>query len=389
MNIFRKSSKFEFDGYLMAACDDCSDKAVYKVKVLSQNKEYAVIQYSNGKTEEVPLQEFLPIDLASESGVSDLVHINSLNDASVLVNLESRFCDKQIFAFLNTFVVCINPFDEVKEVYNKFIREKYRALIINTPHVYKTAALAYNKLSKNSQVIVTLGQSGSGKTFTANKLVKFITEDSLFYRKIKAANIIFQAFGNAGSFTNENSTRYASFTKIFIKEKSVIGANFEIVDIDKARVTKNDQNERNFQIFYMLKHFSDEIIDQLPFFQEKFKYLNLEPKNTFVSFKRSQKVLNAFKELGLNEEFSIIIRILFAILCIGNIEYKENANITKETQKFVGFISKLLSITEETLIKTLKTKQIKIGKTVVVSELDKSDCITQSNVFVQFLYQKV
>ena len=387
-----KLHSIPFDGYVMAACDDPSDKALYRVSTISKNSDYAVVKYASNACEEVSLSELLPSDPSAESGSPQLLNLSFLNEASLLVNLESRFNSKEIFTSLGNIIVAVNPNCDKNKYFSQEIADKCRKSREKTPNVYQSAKDALENVAGSSQTIVLIGESGSGKTEISKNIIKYITEGHDISSKILAGNFILQCFGCAGSALNPTSSRFAASIKISLNHGVPISCIFEATDIEKSRITTRTPNEFNYLVFYLFHNNpGDEFIEEMKKSKSTYKYLgkyqeSLKHKNKYC------KLQTAFKELGLQEEAKTIWKIVEGILSIGNIEFSEHdyeVSITPATYKYLERVCKLLSINEERFSNTLMQRSRTIGKTVLSSRLDLADCCVQRDSLAGFLYQKL
>jgi myosin V len=367
-------------GYIMAACDDKTDQAIYNIKVLKTTGGHCVVQYDNKETEEVLVDDLIPLDKISESGASDLIRISYLNEASVLINLKARFSARKVCTWIKDYLLFVNPYQKTPGSINP--NKKYSGF-------QKTAQTAYENLEFSNQSIILIGESGSGKTKATKNIIKYLSMHS--DTKIISALHIFQAFGSAGTSITPTSTRWASYISIYFESKVACGAKFEIISIDKSRVVQRHPNQKNFKVFYLLKsHSEDDLIEQLGVRLEKYRYIGVDYDSSHT--KAYHKVCKGLEDLGMREEKTIIFRVIAGILSIGNIDFQEEdetVNITQSSCKYLRKASKLLSLKKICLKNTLTKCTRNIGSTQIVSELDLNECISQRDTLAMHLYQKL
>ena len=221
---------------------------------------------------------------------------------------------------------------------------RYRASIKSEqpPHIYALADLTYQAMLHDleNQYIVISGESGSGKTQSANFLVKQLTflghaPNKHLQEKILQINPLIEGFGNARTIINDNSSRFGKYLEmLFTKEGRVTGARLSEYLLEKSRVVNQGRAERNFHIFYYLLHglASTAPNDQKAFYLSKnhvYRYLKTDfddqedlTDSCQVKFRTIEK---CFEIIGFHmDEVKSIYRILAGLLHLGNIDFHQN-----------------------------------------------------------------
>ena len=187
-----------------------------------------------------------------------LIHIS---ESTILANMRARFADKKIYTYTSNILIAVNPFEKV-QIYGVDHMGPYanRALGIVEPHTYAMAEEAYKTLlkSQSSQALVVSGESGAGKTETNKHLMTYLAWRSKsesvgndLAEAILQANPVLEAFGNAKTSRNNNSSRFGKFVKIAMSEKGgVLGAVTQQYLLEKSRVPFQSKGERNYHVFY-------------------------------------------------------------------------------------------------------------------------------------------
>ena len=195
---------------------------------------------------------------------ADLVQLEDINEASILNNLLLRFQQNQIYTSLGTIVVAINPYKWIKELYTEESLSRYegasqRGVTDLPPHVYATAERAYYGLMEHQedQSIVISGESGAGKTEATKKCLSYLAmvakSTSGVEERILAANPVLEAFGNAKTLRNDNSSRFGKWMEnYFDSQGRIVGCSNQNFLLEKSRVVVQDQGERNYHAFYHL-----------------------------------------------------------------------------------------------------------------------------------------
>ena len=198
---------------------------------------------------------------------NNLINLTYLNEPTVLNNILFRYSNDEIYTFNGDILIAVNPFKKIpiytKEIIDKYIKNDFDVL---EPHPYYISKKAVKQLTFNSenQSILVSGESGAGKTQTTKFILNYISsisnDNSELSNKILSSNPILEAFGNAKTIRNDNSSRFGKFIRVlFDKNNNLVGANIDTYLLEKIRVTHVESKERNFHIFYlMLKGLTNE-----------------------------------------------------------------------------------------------------------------------------------
>uniref|UniRef100_A0A8C7YBQ3 Myosin IXAb n=1 Tax=Oryzias sinensis TaxID=183150 RepID=A0A8C7YBQ3_9TELE len=310
---------------------------------------------------------FLPQPAGSDPP-SDLCALPELTERTLLESLRARFRQEKIYTYIGSILIVINPF-QFLPVYNP----KYVKLYDNhtlgklEPHIYAVADVAYHAMlqRKKNQCIVISGESGSGKTQSTNFLIHHLTALSQkgfasgVEQIILGAGPVLEAFGNAKTAHNNNSSRFGKFIQVNYQESGTVrGAYVEKYLLEKSRLVYQEHNERNYHVFYyLLAGASDEERKAFHLLKpEEYHYLNQvyhwERICFFVFFVR-------------------IFSLLSAILHLGNIRYKKKAyrddSIDICNPEVLPIVSELLEVKEEMLLEALTTrKTVTVGERLIV-----------------------
>ena len=201
---------------------------------------------------------------AGDDTPDDLASLPSLDDTSVVEGVRMRFQAGKMYTRINTLLVAMNPYQWLK-IYGEEVMRQYAAATPGTlpPHVYGTAAAAFSGLvGGNSQSIVISGESGAGKSETAKKVLQHVAfaaargdshANDNTEAKILASAPILEAWGNAKTSMNHNSSRYGKFLMLqFDLSGKLVGAHVKTYLLEKTRVIQQGQNERGYHVGYML-----------------------------------------------------------------------------------------------------------------------------------------
>ena len=225
-------------------------------------KEVSKVKLKDGKELEVRSTD---VSAANPDGVTapDNTMLIHLSEATLLENVRLRFKNKEIYTLTGTILLAMNPFEKLP-IYSETIMGPYKGKAPGRepPHVYATAELAYQMLTRNKmpQSIVVSGESGAGKTETNKHLMYYLAWRSksgggmeTLAEAILQSNPVLEAFGNAKTSRNNNSSRFGKFIKILIDKKgNIVGARMNQYLLEKSRVPTVSEGERNYHSFYHL-----------------------------------------------------------------------------------------------------------------------------------------
>ncbi|CAF4264948.1 unnamed protein product [Rotaria sp. Silwood2] len=290
-------------------------------------------------TNDVPLCQQLTIPFSTD----DLAQLETFDEQSIITYMYNRFLSNQIYTYIGDILVAVNPFRSLP-IYGKDAMNRYRSSVKSEqpPHIYALADFTYQAMLHDleNQYIVISGESGSGKTQSANFLVKQLTflgnaPNKSLQEKILQINPLIEGFGNARTIINDNSSRFGKYLEmLFTKQGRVTGARLSEYLLEKTRVVNQGRAERNFHIFYYLFHGLASSIpnDEKSFYLSTnhiYRYLTtgLQDDNDLSeSFKsKFSTIEKCFEIIGFQQdEVKSIYRILAGLLHLGNISFHQN-----------------------------------------------------------------
>uniref|UniRef100_A0A8C7D8E8 non-specific serine/threonine protein kinase n=1 Tax=Oncorhynchus kisutch TaxID=8019 RepID=A0A8C7D8E8_ONCKI len=278
--------------------------------------------------------------------VDDLVTLEVLDENSVTEQLQRRYAKDQIYTYVGDILIAVNPFHKM-ELYSPQYTKMYIGAkrTANPPHIFAVADIAYQSMvSYNAdQCIVISGESGAGKTESAHLLVEQLTvlgkaNNRSLQEKILLVNNLVEAFGNACTAINDNSSRFGKYLEMkFTCGGTVVGAQISEYLLEKSRVVHQATGEKNFHIFYYiyaglaerkkLAHYKlSESKTPKYLFNEHIKLGPDIVNNTFYK-EQFDSVEQCFKVIGFTlEELGSVYSTLAAILNSGDIEFTSVAS---------------------------------------------------------------
>ncbi|KAH7517346.1 hypothetical protein FEM48_Zijuj09G0053800 [Ziziphus jujuba var. spinosa] len=321
-------------------------------EVSSINGDEAEIQTSNGKMVVSKLSKLHPKDMeVPEGGVDDMTKLSYLHEPAVLHNLAARYEINEIYTYTGNILIAINPFQNLSNLYDVNMMDRYKGASFGelSPHVFAIADAAYRQMineGKSNSILVS-GESGAGKTETTKMLMRYLAflggnktaaEGRTVEQQVLEpliildmdmvqSNPVLEAFGNAKTSRNNNSSRFGKFVEIqFNKHGRISGAAIRTYLLERSRVCQISDPERNYHCFYFL-------CASPPQEREKYKlaspssfhYLNQSNCYELADISDAHNYLTtrrAMDIVGISEsEQEAIFRVVAAILHLGNIEF--------------------------------------------------------------------
>eukprot|EP01117_Protostelium_nocturnum_P010363 TRINITY_DN3728_c0_g1_i4.p1 TRINITY_DN3728_c0_g1~~TRINITY_DN3728_c0_g1_i4.p1 ORF type:complete len:1446 (+),score=574.53 TRINITY_DN3728_c0_g1_i4:156-4493(+) len=354
--------------------------------------------------------------------VSDMLLLSPLHPPSILHNVRERFRGRnEIYTFVGPILIAVNPFkklplygDEMVKLYSERTFTGSSSLNQLPPHVFSIASNSYHAMRSHNkcQSILISGESGAGKTETAKYFMAFLAEvargkDDLVGEnirlKIMQCNPILESFGNAKTLRNDNSSRFGKFTKIQFDSGGVLrGAQITNYLLERSRVVKQSEGERNYHVFYQLLEGADENTKKKLGLRDAtfFHYLRQSSVTTIHSsegteWDRFNELMGAFRTIGISEEeIKGVLRVLAAILHLGNVtfvtEMERNTSSTKVADaNITGFVSGLIGVDSNQLAFNLTNRKNVIKGESFVVNLDQQKSIDSRDSLSKALYGNV
>ncbi|XP_031101638.1 myosin-1-like isoform X1 [Ipomoea triloba] len=368
--------------------------------IISTSGTESVISFPEGKVLKVKSENLLPANPDILDGVDDLMQLSYLNEPSVLNNLQYRYSQDMIYTKAGPVLVAINPFKKVPLYGNDHI-EAYRRKSIESPHVYAITDTAMREMVRDeiNQSIIISGESGAGKTETAKIAMQYLAAlgggSGIEYEILKT-NPILEAFGNAKTLRNDNSSRFGKLIEIhFSQTGKISGANIQTFLLEKSRVVQCAEGERSYHIFYQL------CAGAPPVLRGK---LNLKGLNDYKYLRQS----NCYSISGVDdaEQFQVVVEaldvvhvskedqesvfsMLAAVLWLGNISFTvvDNENhVEPVVDEGLSTVANLLGCDVEALKLALSTRKMRVGNDNIVQKLTLIQAIDTRDALAKSIY---
>ncbi|XDV22841.1 hypothetical protein PO909_027642 [Leuciscus waleckii] len=347
---------------------------------------------------------FLP---PKQEDFEDLCNLPVLSEDSILDNLRNRFQKKKIYTYAGSILVAINPF-KFLPIYNPKYVKMYENHQLGKlePHIFAIADVAYYAMLRKhiNQCIVISGESGSGKTQSTNFLIHCLTALSQkgyasgVERTILGAGPVLEAFGNAKTAHNNNSSRFGKFIQVNYLESGVVrGAVVEKYLLEKSRLVSREKNERNYHVFYyLLVGASEDERREFRLLQPE-EYFYLKQQNFTIEdaddlrhdFERLQQAMEMVGFLPATKRQ--IFSVLSAILYLGNVTYSQKSSGREEgldvgPPEVLSTLSDLLKVKEELLVEALTKRKTVTVNDKLILPYSHSEAITARDSMAKSLY---
>ncbi|XP_065090264.1 myosin heavy chain, muscle isoform X25 [Ochlerotatus camptorhynchus] len=335
--------------------------------------------------------------------VEDMADLTYLNEAAVLHNLRQRYFCKLIYTYSGLFCVVINPYKRWP-LYTLRVAKMYRGKRRNEvpPHLFAVSDGAYVNMLTNheNQSMLITGESGAGKTENTKKVIAYFATIGASSKKeestekkasledqVVQTNPVLEAYGNAKTVRNDNSSRFGKFIRIhFTGSGKLAGADIETYLLEKARVISQQTLERSYHIFYQMMSGSVKGLKEKCLLSNNIHdyHVVAQGKTTIPNVDDGEEMSltdEAFDVLGFTQdEKDNIYRITAAVMHMGGMKFKQKGR--EEQAEADGMeegdrVAKLLGCVTEDLYKNLLKPRIKVG-TEFVTKGQNKDQVTNA-----------
>uniref|UniRef100_A0A182TPX7 Myosin heavy chain n=1 Tax=Anopheles melas TaxID=34690 RepID=A0A182TPX7_9DIPT len=386
------------------ACWVPEEKEGYVLGEIKATKgELVTVALPGGEEKNFKKEQLSQVNPPKFEKVEDMADLTYLNEAAVLHNLRQRYYSKLIYTYSGLFCVVINPYKRYP-LYTNRCAKMYRGKRRNEvpPHLFAVSDGAYVNMLTNheNQSMLITGESGAGKTENTKKVIAYFATIGASGKKDENAekkgsledqvvqtNPVLEAFGNAKTVRNDNSSRFGKFIRIhFTGSGKLAGADIETYLLEKARVISQQTLERSYHIFYQIMSGSVKGLKEMCFLSNDIYDYNSvsQGKITIPNVDDGEECLltdEAFNVLGFTqEEKDNIYRITSAVMHMGRMQFKQKgreeqaeADGTEDGDR----VAKLLGVGTDDLYKNLLKPRIKVGNEFVTKGQNK-DQVTNS-----------
>ncbi|KAI9392863.1 hypothetical protein POPTR_006G145700v4 [Populus trichocarpa] len=383
-------------------------------EVLRINGEQVHVQATNGKTVVANISKVFPKDTeAPPGGVDDMTKLSYLHEPGVLHNLAARYELNEIYTYTGNILIAINPFQRLPHLYDTHMMEQYKGAAFGelSPHVFAVADVAYRQMineGKSNSILVS-GESGAGKTETTKMLMRYLAymggrsgvEGRTVEQQVLESNPVLEAFGNAKTVRNNNSSRFGKFVEIqFDKNGRISGAAIRTYLLERSRVCQVSDPERNYHCFYLLCAAPLEERERYKLENPKsFHYLNqtncykLDGVNDAEEYLATRRAMDI---VGISEEEQeAIFRVVAAILHLGNIEFAKGEEIDSSVIKdqksrfHLNMTAELLKCDAKSLEDALIQRVMVTPEEVITRTLDPLAAVLSRDALAKTIYSRL
>ncbi|XP_039040957.1 myosin-2-like [Hibiscus syriacus] len=369
--------------------------------IQSTSGEESFVSLSNGNVVKVSANDLLPANPDILEGVNDLIQLVYLNEPSVLHNLKYRYYRNMIYSKAGPVLVAVNPYKDIP-IYGKDFATSYKEKATDSPHVFAVADTAYNEMMNGrvNQSIIISGESGAGKTETAKFTMQYLAAlgggNGVIESKILDTHFILEAFGNAKTSRNDNSTRFGKISEIhFTEPGKIYGAGIQTFLLEKSRVVQVAAGERSYHIFYQL------CAGAPPALRER---LNLKTANEYNYLIQSDNLVingvdDAEKFCKLVEALDVAqickeqqeqaFAMLAAVLWLGNISFQLIDNehyVEAVASEALTSAAMLMGCAPHELMQALSTHRIRAAEDNIAKKSTLQQAIDTRDALAKFIY---
>ncbi|XP_066560793.1 myosin heavy chain, fast skeletal muscle-like [Amia ocellicauda] len=386
------------------------------LKGILQSKEggKATVKTEGGQTLTVKEDEIFPMNPPKFDKIEDMAMMTHLNEASVLYNLKERYAAWMIYTYSGLFCVTVNPYKWLP-VYNPEVVTAYRGKkrMEAPPHIFSVSDSAYQNMltDRENQSILITGESGAGKTVNTKRVIQYFATIAVSSDKKKeaqpgkiqgtledqiiSANPLLEAFGNAKTVRNDNSSRFGKFIRIhFGTTGKLASADIETYLLEKSRVTFQLSEERSYHIFYqIMTNHKPELIEMLLITTNPYDFPMVSQGQISVASIDDKEELvatdSAIDILGFtSEEKTGIYKLTGAVMHYGNMKFKQKQREEQaepDGTEVADKASYLMGLNSADLLKALCYPRVKVGNEFVT----KGQTVQQVNNSVGALAKSV
>uniref|UniRef100_A0A8C6TXH5 Unconventional myosin-Id n=1 Tax=Neogobius melanostomus TaxID=47308 RepID=A0A8C6TXH5_9GOBI len=344
-----------------------------------------------------------------EFGKADFVLLDNVSMDEFMANLKLRFEKGRIYSYIGEVVVSVNPY-RAMNIYGRDVIEQYkgRELYERPPHLFAIADAAYKAMKRRNKdtCIVISGESGAGKTEASKYIMQYIAaitnpnqraEVERVKNMLLKSNCVLEAFGNAKTNRNDNSSRFGKYMDInFDFKGDPIGGHINNYLLEKSRVIVQQEGERSFHSFYqLLKGAPDSLLRSLHIQKDPkaYNYIKVGGQiksgiNDNADFKA---VADAMKVIGFTgDEIQTVYKILATILLLGNLSFGVDGDVTLiENTKLVSALKDLLSTKEENVEKAMLYRTVATGRDVIEKQHTVKEANYGRDALAKAIYERM
>ncbi|KAM9346310.1 myosin heavy chain, skeletal muscle, adult-like isoform 2-T2 [Symphorus nematophorus] len=366
-----------------------------KGKIKTQDGSKVTVETEDGKVVTVHLDDIRPMNPPKFDKIEDMALLTHLHEPAVLFNLKERYAAWMIYTYSGLFCVTVNPYKWLP-VYNPEVVAGYRGKKRQEapPHIFSISDNAYQFMltDRENQSILITGESGAGKTVNTKRVIQYFATIASFgdlskkeqstsrmqgtlEDQIIQANPLLEAFGNAKTVRNDNSSRFGKFIRIHFGTKGKLAsADIETYLLEKSRVTFQLPAERSYHIFYqIMSNKKPDLIEMLLITTNPYDYPFIsQGEITVLSINDTEELMatdSAIDILGFNMEEKVgIYKLTGAVMHNGNMKFKQKQREEQaepDGTEVADKVAYLMGLNSADLLKALCYPRVKVGNEYV------------------------
>eukprot|EP00808_Paulinella_micropora_P026625 g45987.t1 len=364
----------------------------------------------SNKNKSVSIDDVIRANPKEQDGMGDMTGLTFLDEPTMLHNMRFRFAKDMIYTAINKVICATNPYQWLP-IYAEETMAKYRGARLATlpPHCFALAERAFQQMKRGSnQSMICCGESGSGKTESTKLLMRYLSTanagnvvtgqtETKVQAMVLQANPVLETFGNASTLRNNNSSRFAKFTKLYFDEKSdLVSVDLVTYLLEKSRVVTPPKGERNYHAFYQLFclpaaltaemhpviHFEGLDLRDFKYVKDNIQEGKINDVEFAAECYEGMEVLKFPKE-----SIRSIIKILAGLLWLGNVEPFAKEGYTPSQN--IKNAAEMLSVPLADLIHATSTQELVTKSDTIMKPRDPLDFIANVNSMAKAVYHAV
>eukprot|EP00929_Paragymnodinium_shiwhaense_P042888 TRINITY_DN22125_c0_g1_i1.p1 TRINITY_DN22125_c0_g1~~TRINITY_DN22125_c0_g1_i1.p1 ORF type:complete len:493 (+),score=101.68 TRINITY_DN22125_c0_g1_i1:96-1481(+) len=339
-------------------------------------------------------------------GVDDICLLNAIDDASVLHSLRVRYGRDDIYTQISSILIAVNPFKPINIFTNHYV-ELYRSsqdVASLPPHIFQISANAFMRLTGHqiSQAVLISGESGAGKTESTKLMLLYISEvlrsETDLAEKLLRLNPLLEAFGNAKTVRNNNSSRFGKWIEVSVEPSSMTLAGASVTDylLEVTRVCAQGPGERNYHVFYQLCTAAGR--NEFPMLNladaAQFSYLSSNPASAqgiddAGDLLQTREALTSMSFTVEEEED--MFRILAGVLHLGNVDFADHAveSSKVKNEDVLNMAATVMQCEAEALSKCCCFKRRQTGQEIFMSPNDPQKARNARDALAKMMYGRL
>ncbi|GMH49336.1 hypothetical protein TrVE_jg1382, partial [Triparma verrucosa] len=363
-----------------------------------------------------------PLDL---TGVPDIMLLPSISEPALLHTLRTRYSRDEVYTTVGSVLISLNPYKWNKKEYDQTVMQKYnnKSRTDLPPHLFNVADKALSNLMEVSnnettngfnddhstgvnQSIIISGESGAGKTEATKLIMQYLatvtstgeaaTKD--LSTRVLSANPLLESFGNARTLRNDNSSRFGKFIKIqFSTHRKIVGATISNYLLEKTRICKQEEGERNYHIFYQLiTGASEELTKKLNLSPgvAGFNYLTSPKGQSKRDAKAYEDTQSCLERIGVSSDSQeIVFGLVAGVLHLGNIEFEsegeDDVKVKESSVKSLEIACDLIGLDREAVTMAVTKRKIVMNDATVYKPQSVTQAIDKRDALAKLVYESL